>query len=221
MNESMKRELWGRNFNISQQGLDEEQVVEFVDALTQQRDSLLEQVNSLLSYIRLSKKLIGKEGKLKDHDSHMDEEETARIVKEIVQDIQTEPETKKPEPAKQTILDEVTKVAETSEKDVTLYQGEVELAIMPPINAVELFKFQRTILSSFRSKILSTDGSPSKGALITILLNEPQPLLKALKQIPEVIEATEEPCNPTDINGITSFIRNKPDKTIKITLNKR
>ena len=214
------RELWGRKFNIAQQGLDENQVIEFIDMLIQQRDTLLEQVNSLLSYIRLSKSMVGREEKLTSSSKQLDENETVKIVAEVVQDIQAEMKTTEPEPVTQPVSPEATKAAETGKEDNTFYQGEVELAIQPSINAVELFKFQRMLLDSFQLKILGTNGSPSKGAIVIVLLNEPQPLLQALNQMTQVKEAVEDLSASAEIKGTTPLFKNNQGKRIQITLNK-
>ena len=111
MSESPIRELWGREFNIGQQGLDEQQVIDFVDALIQQRDTLLEQVNSLLSYIRLSKSMSAKDERLLSNSKHPDENEAAKIEAEVVQDIQAEMKPTEPEAIIQPISTEAIKNA--------------------------------------------------------------------------------------------------------------
>lgn len=221
MSDSKVKELWGRKFDVVNEGLDESQVTEFVDVLIHQRDTLLEQVNSLLSYIRHStKNMGGKEDKLTDSSRQQVENRAASIVNEVGQDTQARVETVKPEQVTQPVLPEATKATEADKKAPTLYQGELELAILPPINAAELLQFERRLRNSFQLKILSTHGSPSKGSLINVMLNEQQPLLQSLKQMPEVKEAVEKLDIATQANGILPFLENNGEKRIWVTLGK-
>jgi hypothetical protein len=139
---------------------------------------------------------------------------------EAGQDTQPKVETTKPEQVTQPVLPEATKATQAGKEAPTLYQGELELAILPPISAAELLQFERKLRNSLQLKILSTDGSPSKGSLITVMLNEQQPLLQRLKQMPEVKEAVEELDIATQANGILSPFENNGGKRICVTLGK-
>ena len=116
---------------------------------------------------------------------------------------------------------EATRIAEVSREAPVLYQGEVELEILPPADATEVLQFERRLRNSFEFKLLSTEGSPSKGSLVTLLLTEPQPLLQGLKQMPEVRGAVEEPIISSQEKGrLRSRFKSKGGKRILVTLGK-
>jgi len=219
MSHGKVRELRGRKFDVVQQGLDEGQVAEFIDELIQQRDTLLEQINSLLSYIRFSKSMVGKQDEPIGSSGQQVENRATGTVTEMDQDIQPAVETIEIEQATP-VLPEATKAAEAGKKEEpALYQGELELAILPPVDEAGLLQFGRRLRNSFQLKILSTDGSPSKGSLIAVLLSEPQPLLQGLKQIPEVKEAVEELDTSAQVKGtLPSLFKNKQGERIWVTL---
>ncbi len=267
------RVLGGKKFDVVEQGLDEGQVAEFFSELVRQRDTLLEQINSLLSYIRVSKDMVGKGDEPAGSSGQQAEDGLAEIAIEAEQGIQPAMETAeleqmaqtalseastameavKEDPAlyqgeqaedrpagiaieaeqgihpametteieqmAQTALPEASTAMEAVKEDPALYQGELELAVLPPVNAVGLLQFERKLRNSFQLKILSTDGSPSKGGLITVLVSEPQPLLQNLKQIPEVNEVGEELDISAQEKGIPPLFKNKQGKRIWVTLN--
>ena len=221
MNDGRIRELWGRKIDVVKEGLDQAQVAKFIDELIAQRGILLEQINTLLSYIRLSKGMVIKDDELTVSSEQQAENKIGRIVTETGQGIQPEVKTTELEQATPLLPLEAVKASEVGGEKPALYQGEVELAILPPVNPVGLLQFQRTLRDSFQLNIMSTDGSPSKGSLITVLLGEPQPLLQGLKQIPEVKEAAEEPDTSTQIRGgLPSLFKSNQKKRIWITLGK-
>ena len=98
------RELWGRKFDVVEEGLDESQVTEFVDVLIQQRDTLLEQINSLLSYIRFSKSTVREEDEPIGSSGQQVENRAAGIITEADQDIQPAVGTTELEQATQPVL---------------------------------------------------------------------------------------------------------------------
>jgi len=226
------RELRGRKFDVVEQGLDEEQVAEFIDELIQQRDTLLEQINSLLSYIRLSKSMPRKEDKPVSSSGQQTENRAPGTVTEVGRDtqpevktspvgqgIQPEVEATEPEQVMQPLLPDTSKLVEAHKEEPAFYQGELELVILPPVSEAGLLQFERRLRNSFQLKILSTDGSSSKGSLITVQLSEPQPFLQGLKQIPEVKEAAEELDAPAPVKEtLSSLFKNKQGKRIWVTL---
>ena len=60
MSNNEARELWGRKFSVVEEGLDEGEITEFLGELIQQRDTLLEQINSLLSTSGFTKLWVGR-----------------------------------------------------------------------------------------------------------------------------------------------------------------
>jgi vacuolar-type H+-ATPase subunit H len=73
-----------------------------------------------------------------------------------------------------------------------IYQGRVELAIMPPIDFIQLERLRISLQSLKNIRILSTEGSTDGRTAISILLNRPSPLITDLIRIEEVEEALGE-----------------------------
>ena len=73
-----------------------------------------------------------------------------------------------------------------------IYQGQVELAIMPPIDFIQLERLRISLQSLKNIRILSTEGSTDGRTAISILLNRPSPLITDLIRIEEVEEALGE-----------------------------
>lgn len=230
MNNGRVKELWGRKFDVVKEGLDQSQVIEYINTLIQQRDILLEQVNSLLSYIKLSKNLFTNGEELASSAGQEAQNRVDKIVTGMGQETlskventqvrqDTLPEVKNTELKEATppVLPEVTNASKADREQPALYHGEVELAILPPVNAAGLLQFQKMLRESFQLKIVRTHGSPSKGSLVTILLSEPQPLLQDLKQMPEVKEAVDE-LDTSAQEILPSLFKNKRGKRIWVTL---
>lgn len=221
MGDSKGRKLWGKKFDVVEEGLDESQIAEFVDELIRERDTLLEQRDSLLSYIKLSKGTVEREDKQTGSSGQQAENREAGIVTEVEQDIQPEMETTELEQAMQPMLPEAMQAMEEGGEESSLYQGELELAILPPVDEDGLLQFERGLLESFQLKILSTDGSPSKGSLIIVQIGEPQSFLQGLKQMPEVEEAVEELGTSSQVTGVPPWrFRSKQERRILVTLSK-
>lgn len=237
MKDNRIKELWGTKFNLVEEGLDEDQVTEFVDELIKERDTLLEQRDSLLSYVRLSKKIVGMESEQRKGSRQETGDVSHKVESEVAQDIQQEsraseivaevkqgiqPEIKTTELAQeaQSVLPSVVETAEVGEKPV-LYQGEIGLEIQPPIDALELIEFERRLKDSFQLKILSIDGSPSKGCLIIVLLAEPQSLIQGLNQMDGVEKAEEQPAGSSRIKGnLFGNVKGKEGKRILLILDR-
>ena len=73
-----------------------------------------------------------------------------------------------------------------------IYQGQVELAIMPPIDFIQVERLRISLQSLKNIRILSTEGSADGRTSISILLNRPSPLIIDLIRIDEVEEALGE-----------------------------
>lgn len=73
-----------------------------------------------------------------------------------------------------------------------IYQGQVELAIVPPIDFIQLEKLRISLQSLKNMRILSTEGYTDGRTAISILLNRPSPLITDLISIEEVEEALGE-----------------------------
>lgn len=223
MRNSRVKELWGRKFDVVKGGLAESQVVDFVDELIQQRDASLEEKESLLSCISLLKGVIRQAEKLISGSGRQAKSRAARAVTKVEQDTKSEVKAIESKQVAPPALSETTRPDETiGEKELTLYQGELELAIPPPIDATELLQFERRLRNSVPLRILGTDGSPSKGSLIIVFLGEPQPLVHSLKQIPEVKDVAEELDIPSEVKGrLIPCFKNGHRKRIWLTIGKK
>jgi len=220
---SRVKKLWGREFDLAEEGLAESQVVDFVDELIQQRDACLEENKSLLSCIKLIKEVIRQVERLPSSGGRQAKSKVARTATKVEQDTQSEVGAIELEQAAPSVSLETARVDETiGEKEMALYQGELELAIPPPIDAAELLQFERELRNSFPLRILGTEGSPSKGSLIIVFLGEPQPLVHSLKQIPEVKDAAEELDIPSEVKGmLMPRFKNGHRKRIWLTIGKK
>ena len=67
-----------------------------------------------------------------------------------------------------------------------LYEGTVELAMLPPVSLQQI-------------KVLNLGGSVDKGITIRVYLKTPVPLLKIVRELPDVERASPEPAEPESI----------------------
>lgn len=74
----------------------------------------------------------------------------------------------------------------TDEERKALYSGEVELALVPPLNVAVVSRLHSMLLANPELKILRTVGSWERGATITVFLDRALPLVGVLTEIPEV-----------------------------------
>ena len=78
------------------------------------------------------------------------------------------------------------------ENQTAVYQDQVELAIMPPIDFFQLERLRKSLQRLRSIRILSTEGYTDGRTAIYILLNRPSNLITALTKIREVEEALGE-----------------------------
>jgi len=78
------------------------------------------------------------------------------------------------------------------ENQTAMYQGQVELAIMPPIDFIQLERLRSSLQKFKNIRILSTDGCRGGSTAISILLNQPSSLITDLNRVEEVEEAFGE-----------------------------
>jgi len=70
-----------------------------------------------------------------------------------------------------------------------LYDGQIELAMPPPVDMAQLIRFRRNLQSIKHLKVLRTTGSWNEGSIITALIDKPLPLIDLLIEMPEVEKA--------------------------------
>jgi len=73
--------------------------------------------------------------------------------------------------------------------DATPFEGEVKIAVPPPVDMAQLIRLRRNLQDVSHLKIRRTDGSWNEGSVITMLINKPLPLISLLKEMPEVENA--------------------------------
>lgn len=74
----------------------------------------------------------------------------------------------------------------TLEGGERVYTGEVELVLTPPISAVRVTGLYSHLQSIDELKVVRTSGSWDKGTVVTVALERPLALIKALSAIPDI-----------------------------------
>jgi hypothetical protein len=101
-------------------------------------------------------------------------------VKEKTSDAETKAEKKKKE-------EPISKKANKPEADVSgMYEGEVELTIVPPVGLALLSEIHNELDKIAEAKVLQTVGSWDKSTSIKVMLEKPMPLAQILTRIPGV-----------------------------------
>jgi len=74
-------------------------------------------------------------------------------------------------------------------EDSTLFHGEVEIAVVPPVDTLQLTRLTRKLDDVSHLRILKTDGYWDEGYIITVFIDGPLPVIGFLKGIAEVAKA--------------------------------
>jgi len=210
-----KKQLWGKDFDVVKEGLDEAQVVDFVNGLMEQpKASPPDSVRAVLKTAMADAEQIVASVKTKAQEEA--QEEADRIIAqanqkagEIKEDSTTAAETEEPDqlqeeaavpdPAKETVerlleqqLPEErakkykTEPEPTKEESQSLYTGEVELTIAKPVNPSMVTKLYNYLQTTPEIKFVRTSGSWYRGTTITVVLDKPIPLVSVLSaKLPE------------------------------------
>mgnify|MGYP006269830579 FL=1 len=95
---------------------------------------------------------------------------------------------------------EISLVGIVSEKDENpvLYNGSVELSFSRPVNLQQILQFYNTLKYVRQVGVVDVVGLVEKEVTIKLLLENPTPLTKILKVLPEVEDVSEEPRNSED-----------------------
>ena len=75
---------------------------------------------------------------------------------------------------------------------LALYKGTIELAILPPVSLQQILQLHEHLRPITQMNVLNLGGSVDKGITIRICIATPIPLLKILRDLPEVEEASDE-----------------------------
>jgi DNA-binding response OmpR family regulator len=75
---------------------------------------------------------------------------------------------------------------------LALYNGTIELAILPPVSLQQILQLHEHLRPITQMNVLNLGGSVDKGITIRICIATPIPLLKILRDLPEVEKASDE-----------------------------
>ena len=208
-----KKQLWGKDFDIVREGLDEAQVVDFVnDLMKQQKAPPPDSVRAVLKTAIANAEQIVASVRTKAQEEA--QEEAARIISqasqktgEIKEDSTVAAESEEPDQLPEEAADSdaekeaVEKLLEqqlvedkarrsgtepTKEESQSLYTGEVELTITKPVNPGMVTKLYNYLQTTPEIKFVRTNGSWDRGTTITVVLDKPIPLISVISaKVPE------------------------------------
>ena len=208
-----KKQLWGKDFDIVEGGLDEAQVVDFVNGLMeQQKAPPPDSVRAVLkTAIADAEQIVAS---VKTRAQSEAQEEADRIMAqanqkagEIKENSNMAAETEEPDQLqeeaavadsekdiverllKQQLVEERAgrhKTEPTKEESQSLYTGEVELTIAKPVNPGMVTKLYNYLQTTPEIKFVRTSGSWDRGTTITVVLDKPISLISVLSaKLPE------------------------------------
>jgi len=73
--------------------------------------------------------------------------------------------------------------------DSALFNGEVEIGVLPPVDTVQLTRLTRKLDDVSQLRILKINGYWDEGYIMTVLIDDPLPVIGLLKEIAEVEKA--------------------------------
>jgi len=146
-------ELWGREFNLAKNGLDETQIVSFVNELMSERDQLIQQAEHLAALTKLAEKTVVEADKLaeeiKQETAEQTEAETTAIIAKAEEQARQIIEEKRTE-----IITIVTKEAEAikanAEREAGLLVERERERIQPELRDITQ-QLYRELLSQLKS----------------------------------------------------------------------
>ncbi len=188
------RLLWGREFRLVEEGLDVEQVVSFVNELMN-REQKAPEISAP-----------GETPITSEPESKMQtmEKEAISIVTQDVAGARKESEISEEAMEAQTETNAhqdggtaaapgETATPATEQIDQTLYTGEVELAIESSLSLKQVTRLYNRLQTIPELRVLSTVGSAG-GIYITVVLDQPVPLISAIvSKVPELSAVPEPP----------------------------
>jgi len=194
--------LWGMNFDIVENGLDEEQVIRFVDDLLRQREassSASSQVparegkntatesDDMGTREASPESNIAIEEKLEDSAQHRDDV----IISKLSEAIPEEPSESR-FPGNR--LDREETEPGLPQKDgKSLYSDQVELTVPAPIDLKMISNLYQSLQTIPELRILHTIGSLDMGTTITVVLDRPIPLVSIISTKTPNVEVIPEP----------------------------
>lgn len=230
----LAKKLWGVDFNIVGSGLDETQVVRFVNEMVRQFEaSTPASVRSILkSAIAEAEKVAAA---VKVRATVEAQEEAARIIAEANEKASAQKKAQTEGAAVTENSGSATSVegllsaigAEKADREIDYSQikidgqmpfvGEVELAIGVPVDLKMVSALYSTLQTIPELRILTTRGSASSGTVITVVLNKPLPLPNLISaKMPNIELVAEAPEKEGGRSGLLGQGKKFPTKRIKL-----
>lgn len=207
-------QLWEREFDIVEEGLDKFQVITFVTELIDRQQTLAERVKKLtIANDRLLfyfKNLIAETRILEEEiEQAVIEElqETSRLSLSISEvgnnghkeslegEIDCKSQLVSTGTSHEEMLEETIESSDKSavpialSEDYPLFEGEIEIIIAPPVDMAKLVRLRRNLQNVVHLKILRTDGCWTGANVFTAFADRPLPIISILMGIPEVKKA--------------------------------
>ena len=82
-------------------------------------------------------------------------------------------------------------IAPEQEEDFVLYNGTVELSFSHPVSLQQILQFYNTLKHVRQVDVVDVAGLVDKNVTIKLLLETPTPLVKILRDLPEVEEISD------------------------------
>ena len=188
-------ELWGREFNLAKNGLDEAQIVSFVNELISERDQLIRRAEHLSTLTKLAEKTVVEADNLaeeiKEETAEQTRAETTAIIAKAEEQARQIIEEKRTE-----IITIATKEAEaikaSAEREAGLLMEDERKRIQPELRdmAQQLYRELLSQLESLKQQVTALEvdfehklSQPAEQASIVTMENEPSSV-----QVPATIQ---------------------------------
>ncbi|MFH0777164.1 MAG: hypothetical protein V2A71_00900 [Candidatus Eisenbacteria bacterium] len=202
--------LWGRQFNIVEEGLSPSQVISFVAELIDQQRALAERVrhltvanDRLLFYF---KNLVAETRILEEEMGQADILKVREPSAFSVTVLEAGNNGHKGHPGAETDCgfppdlagtgedETLEKTGESAEPAASvdsspLFEGEIEIIVAPPVDMAKLVRLRRNLQNVVHLKVLRTDGCWTGANVFTAFIDRPLPLISLLTAMPDVKKA--------------------------------
>lgn len=227
------KQLWGKQFNIVDKGLDEKQVVNFVNDLIKQIEASATKIKADEAAKIMAQVNEGAEVVKKAATEKMENEATVAGETELAEtkaSAQISGVASFPEQLA-VVVEEVRKPAALTRPeggeiklgvmnpgDATPYTGEVELNIGAPVDLKVVSALYNSLQTIPELRILHTRGSAERGTAIIVVLNKPLPLIDILLSKLPRVELVPELLQKDDSNkpGLLLVKDKKVTRRIKV-----
>lgn len=212
------KQLWGRVFNIVENGLDEEQVVSFVNELIKKYE--VPSAVTLESSTAMGSSLNHEVADSVEVEA-ISQLREATIVNQPL-DMGAKGFLAQP-PEEERHGTETAQTMPSEQHDKTPYNGEVQLILDVPVNMKMVSELYDSLQTIRELRTLYTTGSPNRGIAINISIEKPIPLIDMIaSKLPGVEITPEIPGRGDHGSGkITSILNRKKSGVPRIRLTSR